>query len=495
MLLGLAGCPGPVAPSRPPPPAPPPTPRPPPPPAPSPAPPAPHAEGSLGAKRPLAFEFASPVASWVIFCQARGDAPDEPLVRTLLLAEGGARPIVELLARDPRGRYLVVETADAVSLLDTFSGKAHELDRTTFDSRADESRHGEHRALAFDAEGKRLARLTRSPKGASVVLRELANGTERALPLGPGEVWRIEFDASGSSLVAHVVTQDTNGDGALRWPVPPRSSPLPCPGPLPTLVARAQAGDAVVPRVLDLATGRVRDRPELVARLATADVVRDDQGRLALESAGGVVPLTDDACKGRVFAADAVRARLLVACAGLGVRAPVLAVSRSGARSLDVTVGHVPVDARPAWGQRLVALHPGSSAALFDWETDTLHPLGAGRLVLARRGSGALVRDGRRLAHVRVDGEQLSSTLVASDLDAVGELLEGTHHTLVTPWVVETETGSILGRAPGFPLALDDRGRVLVAEGGEAEGRLVLGPLRYLPPTPAHSALGGKTPF
>lgn len=453
--------------------------------------------GPVGTPHPAIFERASSRGAWAVLCQARADTDGsgdvavrvgpgpalsgDALIRYLVVGKGDGTAIDALAAEDPTGRFVVTLRSGRLWLVDAGLGVELELNA---DARDDTSGELAHRAVGFDPSGRRLAFLR--PDGRRAVVRELSTGAERELDVGPGEVWRLRFDASGSVLVADVVHRDDNENGRLDWPYPARSAPPPCRGPLPTLSATTARGDAIVSRLIALDGRPTRDVPELVAPIGPALLLRRPSGELSLQTGAIAVPVASEACGGRVLYADWARPALLVACSKDGHRAPLQLFTAQGTTALGVDVAVLRHDHPPVRGERWLAIYPGADSAVLDLDTGRLLPLSRGDTVISTWGQHALVRAGRRLLWLDLTSGARKDLGV--ETDRIPERVLGPRHAVVTPWVVDRAKGAVLGRSPGRALAVFEDGRVLcAARDGDAE-QLPLGPLQAVRPEPPATA-------
>jgi len=458
----------------------------------------------IGSEGPIVVEAASPDGGWVVFCQAREDSDGNGAVSTTLepggelggdrldrylaIGAGAGTRIESLAAWDPSGRWLVVSREGKLQLIDTTNGRETDLSALGVDARADALPYRRHRSLAFDGRGTKLAFLRGGPHP-DVVVRELETGLDRHVDPGPGAVWRVDLDYSGSTLILSTLTDDTNHDQRLTWPVPEAKSAPPCRGPVARYAAWQGRGDRPVTK-LGPATGGAAKRVDgFITVLGSALVVRDVNGRLSLVSNGKTSELFPPSCGGRVVHADAARQQLVVACTK-GKGHPKLWLAGPGTKKdLDLGVSSWTEDRTAGPPARLVPLYPGRDSVLLDLERRETVALRAGDAVLATRDSRALYRRDRELLlrDVTADAE----VELAGDLSSTESVTNGPW-VAIAPVVANLETGTLSGRFQGRPLAVAPDGRVLVARGGDADGEhLALGPLTWQSPTLAHAGDAG----
>lgn len=432
--------------------------------------------GDIGAAGPAELLAASASGAWVALCQG------SPRSASLVLGSGSGEPIDDLLAHDPSGRYVLVRTTQGAALLiDAVSGSRVEL--AGADLRRLRADYAQHRALAFSADGQQLAYVRRQEQQTQVVVRQLADGSERSYSSGGGELFRLRsVDARYVTLEA--LRGDTSQNGKLDWPTPEEpATRRACSGSsLPKFrsFAHLGRGDTPTRAVLELAEGNVRDLPELVTPLGPQLVVREKDDSLRLDQRGKRAPLAPAACAGRVLFADAERGLALVACA-LPKKAGKRAVWLFGAgyaKDLQSELYETSVDREAVTGVRLVPLYPGSEAALVDLERRELLPLPTGSRVLAVSGELALVWRGSDL--FRYDARSKVETRVAQGVLKNPDLLQaGSAAVLLSPFVIVDGFAVALTSPTERPLALAATGHVLAGQTGPSSDAIE-GPLHWL---------------
>jgi hypothetical protein len=461
------------------------------------------AGSSIGSPHPAVLEAASPEKGWAVVCQARQDTDGDGKIAVriaahgkltgdalssyLVLGSGEGEPIDELAAYDPAGRWLVIRRAERLLLIDSASGTRSEL--AGADARPDRAPYRPHRTCSFDAAGRRLLWVKREGTRSRVIVRDLETAVEREIEPGPGELWRAELSADGGWALLSMITEDTNKNGRLDWPVPPGDNRWRCQGPTPSFAAWLGRGDAFSVHVAAATGGVVRPVPGLAVTLGTGLVVRGAAGQLFLQDAARPGPpllLTSDKCGARVFAGDASRGLLLVACAGPAPAArPELALVGPGMRQLlGVRVAPFTHDREPGVSRRLEPIYSGRDTLLFDFEARRLLTLQPGDLVVDVRGSIALLRRNDRLVlfDAATGREQALPGVVESLLEPV-TAGGASGVAAVAPWVVDLARGAVLGRFEGRALAVASDGAVLVAPGGDpSPAELAVGPLVWRAP-------------
>lgn len=461
--------------------------------------PAPHPSGSLGGDAPMAVAAAAPDGSWVAACQVledtngdgkldfsvnpRGDREGDPLAVGLSVGGAPLNPIDDLLARDPTGRYLVVRRGEQASLVDSVLRQETDLTPWGADLRDDALPHPEHRALSFDASGQHLLYVKDTGAAATVVVRELGTGQETTLRAPEGRTWRARLDPSGQWAVLAQISEDRDGDGKLKWPVPAASSRrLPCPLPVVRHPGYFSRVDPTTWAVAPLPGGSFRRAPDLVTPLGNRLILRDPTGRLLLEAADGArQELLPAACEGRLLYVDGQRQRALVTCRQKKGK-PLLHLVGPG---LNLDLGIEVTPRGDSWvsatAQRLIPIYPGQEALLVDLDQNQTFPLKERDLVLSTHLGRALVLREEQLWVVDVDSGD--STDLRVNRVRMPRVLEAGAKVAVDRWLVDLDQKTISAPLPHRPLALTPAGDVLLPRGQDSDGtHLPQGPLEWLTP-------------
>jgi hypothetical protein len=442
--------------------------------------------GDIGLAGPVEVLGSSPSGAWVALCDSERQA-------RLALGSGPGEVVDELLAEDETGRYVVVSDGGGAFLVDAAKGSRVNLTELGADVRRPRADYAAHRALSFDAAGQYLSYLRRS-SGAppEIVVRHLEAGTERAFPLGQGELVKLELSADARYVSFDVIREDTNKNGRWDWPTPEepaRKSACEKPPLRFRSFAHQGRGDATVRGVVSLTDGAVRDVPELVTPLGSSLVLRGADGSLLSEQGGKRRVLAPASCSGRVLFADSERGLVLAACAPpppkpVKGRPPPLptgkrqvwlfgpGVSLDLQRELYETSG----DRAASVGARLVPLYPGSESCLLDLERRELLPLAPGSRVLSTQGAHALLWRDRDL--YRYDALSQREERVARGVLGTPELLRAGPTVLLSPFLVVGVDGPAL-RSPERPLGLTTDGFVLTGS-SDGAGGAIQGPLHWV---------------
>lgn len=432
-------------------------------------------QGDIGSPGPVTLLAASASASWVALCQG------QPKTLSLVLGSGTGEAVDAVLASDASGRYVVVRRGAQVSLIDAPAGTRVDLSALGADVRRAKQDYHQHRALSFDARGQHLAYLRRQGSETQIVLRDLPTGTERAFPVGAGEVFQLRLSPDARWVTFDVLREDTTHNGRLDWPVPEEKSEPGCSDAgLPRLRSYAYLGrgDAVTRAVVSVTDGVVRDLPELVMPLGTQLLVREADGSLRLDHGGKRSAFSPAGCAGRVLFGDAEREQALVTCSlpkRPGKREVWLFAS-GFAKSLQSELYETSVDREPTVGVRLVPLYAGSEAGLVDLERREVLPLAPGSRVVQSSGGSALLWRGSEL--FSYDAQSKREQRLAQGVLKNPDLLQAGGATLLSPFVVLGAAAPALASPTSLPLAIASSGHVLTGE--PAAGSGIQGPLHWL---------------
>lgn len=424
---------------------------------------------------------ASRSGGWVALCQGK------PGEKRLVIGAGSGEPLEEVYAEDPSGRYLVAALSGAAVLIDTLTEARVDLTALGADVRRARADYAAHRTLSFSADGQLLAYLRRQEGRVSIVLRQLADGSEREFASGPGDVFRLELSADARYVSFDALREDTSKNGKLDWPVPEEPpSKVECdPRPLPRFRSYAYQGrgDQPTRALLATADGAVRDVPGLVTPLGDALLLRDGDGSLKLEQSGKRALLAPASCAGRVLFADAGRKLALVSCAlpkKPGKR-EVWLFGPGYAKNLRSELYETSTDRQAQSGARLVPLYPGSESALVDLERRELLPLAPGSRVVSIAGDTAVLWRGAELA--AYDARSKAERKLARGVARAPDLMQTGAALLLTPFVVLGGEPPVLSSPTERPLALSSSGHVLapasVAASAAADAAIE-GPLHWL---------------
>lgn len=418
--------------------------------------------------------------SWVLLCQG---LPGE---KRLVLGSGPGEAVEDVYASDPTGRYLIASLSGVAWLIDTLTGAREDLTALGADVRRARVDYATHRALGFSADGQLLVYLRHQAGKASIVLRQLESGTERAFPAIAGDVLRLELSADARYVSFDALREDTNKNGKLDWPVPEEpAAKVACePEKLPRFRSFTYQGrgDQPTRALLSTSDGSLRDVPGLVTPLGESALARDPDGSLKLDQRGKRSPLAPASCEGRVLFADAARQLALVTCTlpkKPGKR-EVWLFGPGYSKNLRVELYETSTDRQAQSSVRLVPLYPGSESALVDLERRELLPLPAGSRVVAVAGEHALLWRGTELTSY--DARTKAERPVARGVTRNPDLLQTGPALLLTPFVVVGAEPPALASPTDRPLALTNQGHVLGAAPapGVPPASAIEGPLHWL---------------
>ena len=447
---------------------------------------------------PLLVEAAASDGRWLSVCQARtdsdgdgkltvsfgprGEAKGDALKR-YLIAPSTELEIDGLLRASDDGRYALALHRGALLLWDNRRHETLDLSARGADARLSAESFDELRTAAFDANSERILYVRAGLGGPRVVVRSLQDDSEREFDPGPGSIWRARFAPGGSFVVLEMMTQDSNKNGRSDFPAPLSSTPRPCaasPGRFHTFVDRGDRPETVL---LPLNGAPAIHEPNLVMPVADGLLTRDESGALLLERGGKKRVLEPSACRGRIVHADALRELFIIGCAQKKKtgRVSLELVTRTERKALDLELASVELDRDSGDSPRLVVLYPGSDTLLFDADRRELHALRAGDVVVATRAHRALIRRGKEL--VFYDADTRAESPLPYELEKFPDVRVAQPYAFVSPLLVDLESAVVVGVTRSRPLALSNRGQLLVTDGDVASSGLVSGPLRWLTPS------------
>jgi len=434
---------------------------------------------------PIAIEAASEAGNWVSLCKLPAtEASRSGALARFLVSPGEELPIQYFLRASPNGRYAVVLRDGAAVLWDATTRGTLDLSSLGADARLSAETGAAVRTFDFDTTSEHLLYVRRREQETRIVVRTLADGSERELSPGAGEVWRASFDPGGAYITVQLVSTDTNHNGRLDFPLPLLKAPRACELDRARFHAYEPRGDRPEIALIPLTGGDTVHDPELVMPLADALILRDENGVLALSRAGKKQVLEPAECKARIVHADARREFLLVGCAQKKKSGHVSLelVTRAGRKPLNLEQAIVDYDRETSDSPRLVALYPGTDTVLFDAEKKDVVVLQPGDSVLAVEQTHALIRRGQAL--VLFDANTRKEQPLAGEVAKFPQVLRTSPFLFISPLLVDVARGEVVGSTQARPLALSDSGQILLAETDADGSTLARGPLRWETPAP-----------
>lgn len=222
----------------------------------------------VGTAHPLVVEAVARDGSWIAICQARtdtdgdgkieinvghhGDVWGDTLTPFVVRHAGDGEPI-DLVVDYQRDRWLVALRHGKLAIFDARGGSWQEL--AGADVRDDGVPLGPHRAASVARAGERMVYFRDDQ---TLIVRELATGTEKVVTVPGAKLWRVEVEPLGHWAVVLAIRKDTDGDGKLSWPsVRTSLSGRGCRGPIMSYSTGGWAGDKPDELWLDLAAGAI----------------------------------------------------------------------------------------------------------------------------------------------------------------------------------------------------------------------------------------------
>lgn len=114
---------------------------------------------------------------------------------------------------------------------------------------------GPHRAASISNAAERMVYFRDHQ---TMIVRELATGTEKAVTVPGAKLWRVEVEPLGHWALVYAVLKDTDGDGKRSWPTVRTSlSARGCRGPIGSYSTGGWGGDKPEKLWLDLSAGKI----------------------------------------------------------------------------------------------------------------------------------------------------------------------------------------------------------------------------------------------
>ncbi len=411
---------------------------------------------------------------------------------TYLIRAGKAETTIDdFLGSDPTGQYVIFRKANEVWLLDTTSDARVDLAAAGADLADDASSYTPHRALSFDPMGRRLAYLRQGPDGTDVVIHDLKTGSEREYPAGRGTVGRIAFEPDGQFVRLDVVTTDTNGNGRIQWPFPPRSDASGrCPGPIPTYKVWQWPGDDARVRLLDLATSNTEDVDGFVMTLAGSVITRDEEGALVMRLPNGKRrKISSKQCAAKILHVDPETESVVFGCAGAyAARRDIYVRTATGRRRLELDLAPFEIDSRfggrPSW----IALYPRNDTVLVHLSAATAYTVTAETRVLATYGTHALAERAERYFFLSLEDPDARSTKVVeraigAQRAPVSDIIATDRYVAVGRDLFDIAEMRSMGQFERPPLAVSNDGYGFIPSKSPQMRSLSQGPLHWKRPS------------
>ncbi len=224
-----------------------------------------------GTAHPLVVEAVARNGSWIAICQARADSDRDGKIEInvgmhgdvwgdtltpFIVRHDGEGEAIELVVDYQRDRWLVALRQGKLAIFDARSGLWDELARA--DLRDDGVPLGPHRAASVAGAGERMVYFKDDQ---TMIVRELATGTEKAVSVPGAKLWRVEVEPLGHWALVLAIRKDTDGDGKLAWPsVQTSLSARGCRGPIMSYSTGGWDGDKPDELWLDLAAGTIHPK-------------------------------------------------------------------------------------------------------------------------------------------------------------------------------------------------------------------------------------------
>jgi len=439
----------------------------------------------IGTPHPLQVITAADSGRWIVACQARsdtdgrdgihvelgfhGDISGDAMIPYLFRGGGDGQAIDDFVGASRDDRWIAVVRNGKLVLVDDVAG----TETTIVDADTRPDQRGHARVASFDPSNKRLVYFRGVGGDAHVVVRDLERQREREVVIPKILAWRVVPESIGSWARVLFVREDTDHDGRLEWPTVKTDAPLgkPCTGRAAASSTFGATGDEIRSAWINLDTGEVRDAASILAYL-DSDPISKAFDRSIRVGATTVVPAT---CDGELLAFARNPLRLVVTCAASGKSAPIELFGPAFHAKLDGTSAPRGAKREP----RLIDSPYLCSGA------ETCNALDTGK-PLHLRGGVVTMSKAKILTHDRedyfvTDGDsgalhQLHG-VDGYPVAAAGEMVA------IGTSVIDISQARVLGEAPRRPIAVDEKGRALVASSG-GDREFPSGPLRWIEPVP-----------
>jgi hypothetical protein len=428
---------------------------------------------------------------WVVMCQARKDTDKDGRLTVergfnmtsgdeqhayLILGTGLGEQIDDFVAEDPSQRRAMIERKKRVVLIQPGLGK--DIDVTALGAGLAE----------FDSSGDRLVYSRKRAGKESIVVREIATGTERVLDPGKGKLDSI-YVHPGDAWIEEQIFAMNKGD--QPWRTTEGTSHGWCwTGAVSDSIV--QSGTPPVRRYLSVdGTSPARELPDLVGIAGDRLFRRATDGAITSERPGEqphtIVPA---ACGGRAVGMH--DGAIVVACNKRGTPAPLEEYAADGTRrTIGATIAPPDLDVTDDIGRFLFQTVGDANDTMIDLVTAKVHKSPEYQQTISHDNTRALVQRGEHLVVIEPTGDR--------DLGSIAqypEKFEAGMFTYVEPMVVDRSGYTVVGHAPsrkstdpyqavfqGTIMALAKDGRVLVGWGPE-HGRWawIPGPLEWMAP-------------
>ncbi|HEX4451743.1 MAG TPA: hypothetical protein VH143_12780 [Kofleriaceae bacterium] len=443
--------------------------------------------GDIGVAAPTAGLMAPDDGRWFVLCQARRDTDGDGRLSIkfglhdndgdratpfLVLRSGAGEAIDYPAAHTPDGSWLAIVRGGKLELIDSTT-----LARTTLD--ADLRNDGEWlrrkntRAISFADDSSRAVYI--KPDN-TIVIRELASGTERAIAMTE-LVWRATIDAAGAWAEVKTIPADTDHDGVISWPGGFRADSLTDCDVDILHQARPEPKDAVKTRWLELATGKLVDDPTIIGTVGGKLLRRTPDGALVL----GGEQITDPACHAHVVGTidNPAAPRAIVTCGATAAEHTTLVVAGPGVHVVTRADAYVslydmvsPYDTLPL-NDRFKHLDDTTYVDLADGSEIKL----PGTHVAGALSRFILIDTGRELAAFDLEQRVAKplGTHGAIDPNSLGE------QVTIDGEVYDLRTAKRIAKATDDIAFISDTGRVLHFAKPSERGYAPFGPLRWDP--------------
>ena len=446
--------------------------------------PVPDYRREIGTAHPVRVVEIAPNGRWLVACQARADTDGkdgikveigtdsligDAMVPYVFRGGGEGEAIDAYIARSPDERWLVVLRDEQLLVIDDVTGT--ETVVRDADVRRDDT--GVEHLAVFDGDSKRLIYFRRVHDVRRVVIRDLAQGSERELAFPRVLVVQVEPAPKGGWARVRFLRDQIDPDPRVDGPDARRAAARlqTCDSAVHYEVGE-QGGGEVHAAWLQLDSGVLTQDASVLEHLGDLEVTKTADKAIRLGSTV-VVPST---CDATVLAVSATPPRILARCKAATEEAPV-----------------------EMFGPGVHAvLGPGQ------WMRDEGRPIrrldesyvctDAGRCFMLRDGERLPVRGYEQVTPTKLLTQERGTYFIIDSATGVAEPIPGVsgrgwgtrakNIMALGTAIVDVNNGRVLGDVADRPIGVDVTGRALLTSSRRVGDALASGPLRWTVPTP-----------
>jgi len=446
--------------------------------------PVPDYEGKIGTAHPIRLVARAANGRWLVACQARADTngkdgikvsigidslEGDAMVPYVFRGGGAGEEIEAYIASSPDERWLAVLRDEQLLIIDDVNG----TETVVRDADLRRDRTGVSHVVAFDGDSQRVIYFRRVHDTRRVVIRELAQGSERELEFPRMLVLQVEPEPRGGWARVWFLRDERDPDPGADGPAARRfaASLQTCESYEHSRFVGGPDDGGVHGAWLQLDSGELRDDASVLTHVDGLDVTKAADKAIRL----GPDVIVPARCDARVLAVSATPRRILARCKATTAKAP---VEMFGA-GVHVVLGPgrlMPDEPQPVGrldapyvctdADRCFALHDGTPIPMRGYE----HVQTTTKLITKER-KAYFVTD--------------IATGVVQPLPAITGRQGPRARSIMAfgTTIFDLEGGRVLGDVAEPPVALDVTGRALLRS-GPSRDELASGPMWWTVPSP-----------